>query len=225
MDFTLSALAISRLRRQAGPGVHRFIVRDQFGRECEVGVEFAPAALQLIERSSRRRLASDSSHWLACAERARAAYLWTQDAFPPDARLVLQEVSPNELELARRWQREPMNATDADAWPETKPQTLGKRFYLQSIIAILLLYVLATFAPHTLASGLSYLRPALSSSILYAALFLSGTLCGPAFADMTAISAARKLRARGAANVYDRNAPPTFDQSGLTPVEHVIRGY
>ena len=139
----------------SGPGVHRFIVRDQFGRECEVVVEFAPAALQLIERSSRRRLASDSSYWLASAERALAAYLWTQDAFPPDARLVLQEVSPNELELARRWQREPMNATDADAWPETKPQTLGKSFYLQSIIAILLLYVFATLAPHTLASDLS----------------------------------------------------------------------
>src|SRR5205085_9523240 len=106
------------------PDVHRFIVRDRREREREVVVEFAPAARAQIERGGRHRLTPDSSFWLACAERALAAYLWVQDACPPDARLVLQEVCLNELELARCWQREPMmnatprmNATDADAWP------------------------------------------------------------------------------------------------------------
>jgi hypothetical protein len=212
-------------------GVHRFIVRDRREREREVVVEFAPAALKLLEQTSRRRLTPDCSYWLACAERALAAYLWAQDAFPPDARLVLQEVCLNELELARRWQREPMlnatpmtNATDAAAWPETKMQTLGKSFYLQSTSAILILYLLATLAPCTLAPDLVYLRAPLASSILYAAIFLSGALCGLAFTDMTAISAAHKMRARGAANVADSFVPAPFDQRGLTPVERVIRG-
>ena len=87
------------------PGVHRFIVRDQFERERAVIVEFALSARAQLERSSRRRLAPDCSYWLACAERALAAYLWRQDMYPPDARLVLQEVCLNELELARCWPR------------------------------------------------------------------------------------------------------------------------
>ena len=43
-----------------------------------------------------------------------------------------------------------LNATDAGVWPEVKMPILGKSFYLQSIIAILLLYVLATFAPESM---------------------------------------------------------------------------
>ncbi|PYS88667.1 MAG: hypothetical protein DMF64_19895 [Acidobacteria bacterium] len=207
------------------PGVHRFIVRDPFGREHEVVVEFAPAARAQIARSSRRRLAPDCSYWLACAERALAAYLWTQDACPPDARLVLQEVCLHELELARCWQRQPMMCVaDTTAWPEARRQTIGKGFYLQSIIAILILYLLATFAPRTLAPDLIYLRAPLSSSILYAAIFLSGTLCGLAFTDMTSINAARRQHGGGAAKVEDSLVPPSFDQRGLTPVERVIHG-
>ena len=87
------------------PYVHCFIVRDLFEREREVVVEFAPAARAQLERSSRRRLAPDCFFWLECAERALAAYLWAQDALPPGARLVLQEVCLNEFELARCWPR------------------------------------------------------------------------------------------------------------------------
>jgi|SRR5205085_11884788 len=86
-------------------GVHRFIVCDQFECAREVVVEFAPAARVQLERGSRYRLTPACSFWLECAERALAAYLWTQDACPPDARLVLQKVCLNELELARCWPR------------------------------------------------------------------------------------------------------------------------
>ena len=115
------------------------------------------------------------------------------------------------------------NATAAAARSVSQAQTLGQSFYLQSSGAILLLYVLAAFAPHTFAPDLIYLRATLANSILYAAIFLSGTLCGLAFADMTTPSAARKLPAHGAADFTDSFVPLAFDQRGLTPIERVFR--
>lgn len=89
-----------------GAGEYRFIVSHLDGLECEVIVEFDPAAVWAIQRKRRIPLSPDNSFWIGCAERSLAMYLWEKSHLPPDGKLKLEEICLAELEIARRWERE-----------------------------------------------------------------------------------------------------------------------
>jgi hypothetical protein len=82
---------------------HSFLVRDPQGYELEITVDISnSAAAEIISRSSGR-LSLRSSYWICCAERHLADYLWENDDYPPEARLKVEVLTLNDLNLARRW--------------------------------------------------------------------------------------------------------------------------
>ncbi|MGZ5434883.1 MAG: hypothetical protein ACXWID_16715 [Pyrinomonadaceae bacterium] len=82
---------------------HCFIVRDPDGYELEATVEIGADAVAEIVRRSRGRISLSSSYWIACAERHLAEYLWEHDDYPPDAGLTINQLTLNDMDLARRW--------------------------------------------------------------------------------------------------------------------------
>ena len=89
---------------QDGAGEYRFVVRNPNGWEREVVVEFDRAAISLIQRCRRSPLSPDNSFWINCAERSLATYLWEKDQYPPNGRLILEELCLDDLDAARRWE-------------------------------------------------------------------------------------------------------------------------
>lgn len=89
----------------SGGFMHRFLVRDPDGFELEITVEIAEAVAQELAHRSRGRLTAESFYWVCCAERHLAEYLCEQEDYPADARLVVDQPSLDDLNLARRWGR------------------------------------------------------------------------------------------------------------------------
>lgn len=201
---------------------HRFIVRHSEMPECAVVVEFSPPAIAAIQRQRRAPLSCGNSFWVSCAERALVTYLCERDHLPPGGRLLLAEMRPAELEIVRRWSHGLAPRIRLKPQTGLAIETSGRSFYLQSIIAILFLYVIAAFAPQSLASDLAYLRGLLSNLILYAAIFLSGALAGLAMNDLLPFRAALKLPVVSRVNIEGEIVLSAFDEQGRTPVERVI---
>lgn len=84
---------------------HEFLVRDSHGYELHITVEISSEAIAEIGRRSRSRISNESSYWIALAERHLATYLWENDDYPPDARFTVNQLTLDDLELARRWDR------------------------------------------------------------------------------------------------------------------------
>ena len=82
---------------------HEFLVRDPDGFELEITVHIAEGVAQALARRSRGHLTPDSSYWICCAERHLAEYLFEQEDYPADARLIVDQPSLDDLNLARRW--------------------------------------------------------------------------------------------------------------------------
>ncbi len=83
---------------------HSFLVRDPHGYELDIAVEIDPSAVIEVLKRSEGRISADSSYWICCAERHLADYLWEQDDYPPAATLKVDQLSPDDLDLARRWE-------------------------------------------------------------------------------------------------------------------------
>jgi hypothetical protein len=83
---------------------HQFLVRDSDGYELQITVNVSDTAIEQIVRRSRGHISQDSSYWIACAERGLAAYLSENDDYPPDARLDVDQLTPDDLDLAGRWE-------------------------------------------------------------------------------------------------------------------------
>lgn len=81
---------------------HQFLVRDPDGFELEITVDVAEEVAQALASRSRGRLTADSSYWVCCAERHLADYLCEQEDYPADARLIVDQPSLDDLNLARR---------------------------------------------------------------------------------------------------------------------------
>lgn len=85
---------------------HGFIVRDPDGYELDITVRFeAHAAAEVIERS-RRRIDFESSYWVSAAERHLAEYLWGQNDYPANGELKIEQLTLDDIDLARRWRRD-----------------------------------------------------------------------------------------------------------------------
>jgi hypothetical protein len=85
---------------------HHFLVRDPHGYELQITVEIANDPIQQIASSCRGRISFDSSYWIYFAERHLANYLWENDDYPPDAALNIAQSTIDDLDLARRWDRQ-----------------------------------------------------------------------------------------------------------------------
>ena len=82
---------------------HRFIVKTPDGQEQEVVVEIASAAVDYVERLTRRRLPPDNSFWALQAERLLGNYLWNQGRIPEGGKLTLSDLSADKVLMAERW--------------------------------------------------------------------------------------------------------------------------
>jgi len=85
------------------PGECRFLVEDEHDVEREIKVNFSEDLIARIRFRRRGELSDKSMFWLVCAESCLATYLWEQNDYPPDDRLTVNELSPDELVLAIHW--------------------------------------------------------------------------------------------------------------------------
>jgi hypothetical protein len=85
------------------PGECRFLVQREDEPEREVIVGFEKNLVTLLQIRRRTRLAETSAFWLVCAELCLGNYLWQNDHYPPDERLMINELPPDELMLAVHW--------------------------------------------------------------------------------------------------------------------------
>ena len=86
--------------------MHEFLVRDPHGYELHITVQISSDAIAEIVRRSRGRLSNEGSYWICFAERHLATYLWENDDYPPDATLSIDQLTIDDLDLARRWDRQ-----------------------------------------------------------------------------------------------------------------------
>jgi hypothetical protein len=85
------------------PGECRFLVQRENEAEHEVKASFAGELIANLQIRRRLPLSSTSVFWLVCAESYLANYLWDKDGLPPNDRLIISELSPDELMLALHW--------------------------------------------------------------------------------------------------------------------------
>ena len=81
------------------PGECRFLVQD----EREIKVNLSQDLITRIRLRRRGALSDKSVFWLVCAESCLARYLWEENDYPPEDRLTVNELSPDELMLAIHW--------------------------------------------------------------------------------------------------------------------------
>ena len=82
---------------------HEFLVRDPHEYELHITVQISSDAIAEVGWRSRGRISNGSSYWITLAERHLATYLWDNDDYPPDARLKVDQLTLDDLNLARRW--------------------------------------------------------------------------------------------------------------------------
>ena len=85
------------------PGECQFLVQREDEAEREVKVGFDQSVIENLRIRRRIPLSETSMFWVACAESCLATYLWEKNEYPPDGRLTINELSPDELMLALHW--------------------------------------------------------------------------------------------------------------------------
>ena len=81
----------------------RFLVKGKHDVEGEIKVNFSEDLIAGIRIRRRGAVSDKSMFWLVCAESCLATYLWEESRYPPDGRLIVNELSPDELMLAIHW--------------------------------------------------------------------------------------------------------------------------
>jgi hypothetical protein len=85
---------------------HEFLVRDPHQYELHITVQILSDAIAEVNRRSRGRISSENSYWISLAERHLATYLWENDDYPADAKLEVNGLTLDDIDLARRWDRD-----------------------------------------------------------------------------------------------------------------------
>lgn len=102
-DFAIIRLCdVNKSVSIAGPR-HYFIVRDPNGYELDITVDISDAVVAEVRRRYRGRISLASSFWINCAERHLTDYLWEHEDYPPDDRITVDQLTLEDMELARRW--------------------------------------------------------------------------------------------------------------------------
>jgi hypothetical protein len=85
---------------------HQFLVRDPDGYELQITVQISTEAIAEVGWRCRGRISNESSYWISLAERHLATYLWENDDYPPDAKLDVNDLTLDDIDLAGRWDRD-----------------------------------------------------------------------------------------------------------------------
>ena len=85
---------------------HCFVVRDPDDYELDITVNISDQAVAEVNSRTRGRLTFESGYWIACAERHLADYLWEYGDYPPNDILKVDQLTLDDLDLARRWHDE-----------------------------------------------------------------------------------------------------------------------
>ena len=87
-------------------GKYRFLVRNPHGLELarEIIVELTVEVIAEIDRYTRGRIATSNSFWIYAAERHLATYVWENNDYPPNRRLIVKQLTLDDLALALRWE-------------------------------------------------------------------------------------------------------------------------
>jgi len=85
------------------PSECRFLVQRDDEPEREIRVCFDESLIASLRIRRRIPLSETSIFWLVCAESCLAKYLWEENQYPPNGRLIINELSPDELMLALHW--------------------------------------------------------------------------------------------------------------------------
>lgn len=82
----------------------RFVVISPEGESYEVVVEIENEPIEYVQRMTGRYLASENSFWTTEARLLLSDFLWNEGKVPPMHRLVLNNLDPEKLPIAARWQ-------------------------------------------------------------------------------------------------------------------------
>jgi DNA-binding response OmpR family regulator len=89
----------------AGSSDHRFRVTHLAdGSEFTVAVSIDPEAVERVARLTHRRLEPSGAFWRLQAERLLSAYVWSEGKGPADGRLIVRDLSRDDLDVAARWE-------------------------------------------------------------------------------------------------------------------------
>jgi hypothetical protein len=82
---------------------HEFLVRDPHEYELHITVQISSDAIAEVGWRGRGRISNESSYWISLAERHLATYLWENDDYPADAKLEVNDLTLDDIDLVRRW--------------------------------------------------------------------------------------------------------------------------
>jgi hypothetical protein len=86
-------------------GPYHFIVLSVDGSEQTIAVEISPGVLAQIGLHTRGRLSTSNSFWICCAEKHLAMHLLENDECPRFGTLLVDILTPSDLNLSIRWER------------------------------------------------------------------------------------------------------------------------
>jgi len=104
--LTMNGFQIHRSEPPApGSADHRFRVKHLAdGAEFVVAVSIDPEAVERVARLTHRRLEPSGAFWRLQAERLLSAYVWSEGKGPTDGRLIVRDLSREDLDIAARWE-------------------------------------------------------------------------------------------------------------------------
>ena len=85
-------------------GSYHFIVRNPQSLEREIVVELTGDVVVQIELQTMGRIVLSSTFWICCSEGQLATYLWEHNNYPPGDQLRINQLAPEDLMTALRWQ-------------------------------------------------------------------------------------------------------------------------
>lgn len=106
--LTMNGFTILDHENEAGDPAdeRRFAVIDPDGSQLEVTVQIDKEVIGYVARLTRRRLPSENSFWTSQARRLLSSYLWTNGEAPLSKKLILHEISRDELPIAEKWEQD-----------------------------------------------------------------------------------------------------------------------
>ena len=104
--LTLNGFQIARAPEAApSSSEHAFRVRHVAdGVEFTVTVTIDPEAVERVARLTHRRLEPQGAFWRVQAERLLSAHVWCEGKGPANGRLIVRDLSREDLDVAARWE-------------------------------------------------------------------------------------------------------------------------